>query len=617
MTARKSDWKRVLTDAETSIKNVYATTFFTRRHIAIVDQQARAFNLCHALSQSGLVTRKTRVAIIGAGFSGMACAVALAVRRDCIIHVLERERELLKRFRQAGFRYLHPELNDRGWDILFSEPDKTTKFPFLNWSADYAPIVAGNLRREFEHYCQHTGIVLNLGIEVLSIRNDKSQVVLQLGRGDELPVDVAILATGFGLEGRSELTSDASYWHSGNPESYEPVRTDTSRGKYRILISGNGDSAVIELAHYVIRQFSHKNLLSFLPSEDQRLLLGDTFRESVFDLMHRQIAEGSRHYPNTAGPVSWYWWQRARIAKSEDPVAAADFGNDSEDRFAQKVFRKIDAYLADFKIGELLPPELVGSIEDEIQESLLKFASYDIQRMIGRFKFKNIFEGKIAGVFRRITPVTVIGPTPTIYSARQAPMNWFLLGVLERFGRVKYINARLKRARRLGSTIRVTLDVDGRSRHMSFEKVVVRHGPDYKSFRKQVVKPKMPAPYFRPDYGVFLEPGGIIDKMGVKDHLITYFRTDAWKKIASMNVITLTDRRISLLSPDQCFLALSLWGYGDEAEAVYRKFKRARNPRARYRYAVELDSLRFSGSLGMLRKDMDGQREMRVRRPAK
>jgi hypothetical protein len=598
---RKHHWKRVLADAETSIKNVYSTTFFARRHIAIVDQQARSFNLCYALSQSGLITEKTRVAIIGAGFSGMVCAMSLAVRHDCIIQVLEREHELLKRFREAGFRYLHPQLNDRGWDIGPYEAENTTNFPFMNWSADYAPVVASRLRQEFEHFCQHTNIALNLGIEVLHIRNEMEQVILRLASGDELRVDIAILATGFGLERRPEETNDASYWHSGNPESYEPAKTDTSRGKYRILISGNGDSGVIELAHYVIRRFNHKNILAFVPSEENRLLLGDLFRRSVFNLSHRQIEEGTRDYPDTAGPISWYWWQRARIAKSADPIAAENFGADDEGRFARKTYRAIEHHLAGFEIGQALPPALLGQVENEIQEPLLRFASYEIRDMINRFKFKNIFEGRIATVFRRVRPVTVIGPTPTIYSARQSPINWFLLGLLERFGKVRYINARLKKARRIGSSIKVTLDANGKSRVLTFEKVVVRHGPDYKSFRRQRVKPKMLAPYFRPDYGVASGTDGI-GRMGVENDLISYFRTKAWRKIAGMRVDNTTEVRAGLYSSDQCFLALSVWGNENEAEKLYRKLKKAKRRSQRMRYAVKLDSLRFKRSLGLSEK---------------
>jgi len=97
--------------ADGATSHIYSATFFSRYNISILDQQYRSLRLCHALCATGIVTHDEKVAIVGAGISGMTCAVALSARSDCIVHVFESDHLLLRRFREAPFRYLHPDLN--------------------------------------------------------------------------------------------------------------------------------------------------------------------------------------------------------------------------------------------------------------------------------------------------------------------------------------------------------------------------------------------------------------------------------------------------------------------------------------------------------------------------
>src|SRR2546423_14644147 len=91
-------WKDIVA-AETRVRHCFSATFFQRRNIRIVDQQARSFNLCYALTKSRRVSRKSHVAIIGGGISGMTCAVALSMSANCIAYVLESDEVLLRRCR--------------------------------------------------------------------------------------------------------------------------------------------------------------------------------------------------------------------------------------------------------------------------------------------------------------------------------------------------------------------------------------------------------------------------------------------------------------------------------------------------------------------------------------
>jgi hypothetical protein len=153
------------------------------------------------------------------------------------VSIFEREDELLKKFREASFRYISPLLNSRAEidPLNYVERPKRTTLPFLNWSANFAPIVAQEVIRKFEHYRRYSNISLHLGETVSGIRSshrEKSTIHILTGFGlstvsRELLVDVVIVATGFGIEKPSNRTNDVSYWHSGNPEFYRPIIKET------------------------------------------------------------------------------------------------------------------------------------------------------------------------------------------------------------------------------------------------------------------------------------------------------------------------------------------------------------------------------------------------------
>jgi hypothetical protein len=652
---REGHWKRVLDDAETSIKNMYASTFFARRHISIVDQQTRCLHLCRALSESGKITTSTRIAIIGASYSGMMCAVALAMRHDCIIHVFERDGELLKRFREGGFRYIHPNLHDRARDILSSEKHKETDFPFMNWSGHYAPVVAAQLIAKFDHYRRHTNIALHLNCEVFGVEADSNQVILNLGANARLRSDLCILATGFGLESRSGLTSDTSYWHSGNPEFYEPVARAFSRRRDRVLLSGNGDSAVIELAHYLLKEFDHENLLRLLPSEDLMLIFGDHYAHAVNALEHRQIEGGIRRHPWVPPWVSWYWAKRDKVVGLEKADRTRYFGSGPIGRMTRKLFDVIDGRLSRFNSGISPYPQLVLEIEKEIEELFSALASYEIAEMVRNLNLKYILSNLPAAISRNVrrnVPITVLGKTPTIYSLRQAPLNWFVLAILERYGKFKYIQGRFIRAKREGGTFIARVEVGGKIKAMRFERIVIRHGPDYRSFREQVVKGKFPEGFYRPDYGSVSSRPDPRGRGSANAALIAFFRTKRWQRVASIPLalsevgsaeVTLGQRRDEYANVDYRFLMLNAlhersraWYASSsepdmnpfspaplsimsvvyaEAEALFRSYKRSRSVPRRRQYASEILSLEFEGSLNFPRRRLEQKRQRMGRSP--
>ena len=584
-------WKIVLADSETSIKNVYSATFFARRNISIIDQQIRSFNLCYGLSESGRLKKSRHVAIIGCGVSGMTCAVALAVLHDCIVSVFECETTLLRKFREAAFRYIHPDLNHRGSrDIDLSyEPRKKTNFAFMNWSGNYAPLVAEELEQKFEHYRHSTNIALHLGEEVIAIRSTGEKVKLELNGKKSATFDLAIIASGFGAEKRDENTNDDSYWHSGNPRGYQPIASRKSEGaKERILISGNGDSGVIELAHFLISDFSHRDIFNYLPLNDIAPYLARSYAYAVENLGFREIEGGNPNYPDFSGPMSWYWGIREltelnpglHLIDNKNPTGKAE----------QAIYDLLHSHLASHDLGKKIRPSIIEAIEREVDPMLDELASDEIGQLVNNYKLKKIYADKIKRMFQNSFQIKVLGGTPLIYSRRQAPLNWFLLKVLEEYGTFEYQRAKLIRTDPKAGLICAMLELPNKTKIAEeFDRIVVRHGPDFNvlGYKKNTrIRPKKPHSDYRFTDNIVIGWTLNARKKKYYDAFIEYFRTSRWKQAvraaAPFDDSCLTDRLFNgsisglIVNPDSLLLMLCTAGRQDIAGKLYRKIKAAK-----------------------------------------
>lgn len=457
-------WEAMCHQAACRVPSVYSATFFSRRNISIVDQQSRCFNLCWSLAKLKRVRSTQHVAVIGGGISGMTCAVALAAWTDCVVTVFERDSVQLKRFRRAGHRYIHPDLNHRGGDDghLVYDPRKPTRFPFMNWSGNYAPAFAEELIAKFDHYRSTLNIALCLATKAGTPSSVGGRVELVVASGTQrktMTFDSVILATGFGEErlGLSAHTNDTSYWLSGNPLGYRasPLR---KRGRDRVLVSGNGDSAVIELAHVLIRGFDHENILDFLPSNSLAPRLNREYAARVAGLAHRQIEH------EQGGVLRWF--EETRELHELNPGM----------RFyrAQGFDLRRDLYATGTAVRE--SPQF----EKTLLEKFKELASREIKACVDDFMLHRIFRRTVKSLFRRDVEVVVTGRTPTIYSVAQAPLNWFLLRLLSHYGALSYHQTELVNSRLVKNLVRC--EFKDRSLNGSFHRVITRHGPDFLGF---------------------------------------------------------------------------------------------------------------------------------------
>jgi hypothetical protein len=591
-------WGEIVGAAETRVKNCFSATFFQKRNISIIDQQARCFNLCYALTKSRRVTRNSQVAIIGAGVSGMTCAVALAMAANCLVYVFEGDDILLRRFRESAFRYFHPELNanaggQRG--ALSDDPNLDTDFPFMNWEGGYGPELAAQLIRKFDHYRSVACIALYLKEQIVEVAPDGQRVRLTSRAGQVTSCDLAIVATGFGKERGSELTNDESYWHSGNPRSYRTIGVRPQRSPERVLISGNGDSAVIELAHYLINDFSHHEIFRFLP-HNVPPARGQWYLTIQSSLIHRRILsdvffdEENPDVPVAAGVLGWYWNTRNRAELNPHiPL----FGVQPAGAMEPRLFKVMHRLLSPYRCLDAVPPNILFKVQKRASARFEELASEELAQFARGLKLTKIFRPRIRNVMRRDVRVTVIGPSPTIYSVRQAPLNWFLLAVLEKFGKFEYRQGKLKRAAKI-----VRNEI--RTQFGPFDRVIVRHGPKFDSLAYGLGRENESIRAFFL-HEMFTHLAADKTKPRLRDVILEHFRSKHWKWAREQKQ-DFEDFRASETPFGQIAVAerqadnflLGLLGTPLEEKAIrlYRRFKR--EPTAEGRSSIIVRIIRLT-----------------------
>jgi len=573
--------EEILKAAESRIPGCFSASFFQMQNISIVDQQARSLNLSYALTRLKRVSQKSHVAVIGGGVSGLTCAAALALASNCMVYVFERDEMLMRKFREAGFRYFHPELNPSGGHAqggITASPYKRTPFPIMNWQGGYGPELAEQLLRSFSAYRSVANISMHLGTHVTAIRRRGGQVSLRADR-KLLTFDTVILATGFGPEkGESNLTNDESYWHSGNPSGYRALPNRTGRARERVLISGNGDSGVIELASFLIKDFAHHQVLGLMPSNRLARRLGLEFDASQQTLTFPRILNDVLEDPDSGEPqaigsYARYWNLRALRSAASDvsfiPLEAA-------------IFEAYDEHLRQYRAASEVPIRVAHALTQSVDGLLSDLASKEIATFIRAFDLRKVFdETAVRRLLRTDVHVEIIGRTPTIYSRRQAPLNWFLLRLLEKYANFKY---RKGEFRPDACTVKQNQVM---TQFGTFDRLVVRHGPKFEEvlgYSDRVV-PKSPALLASRFDQMLLHRK--VDRTGSRpiDAFSRHFRGKLWWRARRVGDhfedFEDAERQISTLVADQPADNFLLMLHGTssavEAEKWYRLFKSAGN----------------------------------------
>jgi hypothetical protein len=240
-------------------------------------QQCRALSLIHALFHIHELNKDRRLGIIGGGAAGMTAAAA-AARKGVDVVLWERAGSLVPLQLHNTKRYIHPHIYH--WPRTGSTT-KRAHLPILDWEARPSSEVAQQLITGFEQIRAQVEkpIDVRLGQRIRSIVRvgdplHPTGFRILGGEGGDIDeqVDVVIVAIGFGVEARTRLgIKTSAYWED---DSLDQTVHGSPEKPRRILISGAGDGALIDILRAKIRDFRHDNIFDLLPQDDSMSRLG-------------------------------------------------------------------------------------------------------------------------------------------------------------------------------------------------------------------------------------------------------------------------------------------------------------------------------------------------------
>lgn len=434
---------------------IFSASGFASENISIVHQQTRSANLAWALGRRGRVGPGNVVAVVGGSFSGLMVAVALAITLDAIVYIFEKGPHLLPRFRDKAHRHLSPVLNSRGlgehYDPSYSRP--TFQSPIFAWQKGPASEVAAQWLREFADYDRVLPIFTfcNTPVAASNLRPHAEGVSIQWDplELDRRPIaaDIVIDATGFGEEANPHGLVDFSYWESGHRLIYDHLVPPAE-----VLISGCGDSGVIEGLHYALEGFRHEEVEAFWPRTydhfalvldqlvDRARGLGALTQEPNLDFEDPLVSE-----------ICWWLDIRYHLEANPNPIWPLD-----SDPHTRPIFEAIERALTDY-LAEAFPrhnqTDLVYEELEAFAKSLSRerqFAVRDAVRPVIDDWISRRLEEEINNIQlppnvtdmhnlrRKGIDLTLNGLTPTPYTRQLSPYNVWVMRLLMSCPGIRY-----------------------------------------------------------------------------------------------------------------------------------------------------------------------------------
>lgn len=236
--------------------------------VTLYAQQVRALNLAWALKALKRIGPDSRVVIIGAGTAGLTAALAFGAK-GARVSVVERNEVILPRFRGNTQRYLHPHAFD--WPNA-GATELEAGLPIMNWKAGLASSVAEQLGRAWtveQTYCK--SVELYLGAQAKEINPVKRVVKCEGLEVNLIPYDLLVFAVGVGTE-RTRFGTP-TYWENDSLAQLYSSASDS------VLISGNGDGALVDVIRASLVDFDHARLMIQVLSSSQAYSLRDSVAE--------------------------------------------------------------------------------------------------------------------------------------------------------------------------------------------------------------------------------------------------------------------------------------------------------------------------------------------------
>lgn len=489
---------------------VFSATGFSRENISILHQQLRCVNLAWALRHTKKVKRGDVIGIVGGSFSGLMLACSLAIADDVIVYIFEKEKRLLHKFRDKSHRLLSPNLNSRYLGKRFSPASSAPFFdpPIFKWREATASEVAAEWLRNFEVYREKLPVFSFLGVEVTkeNVQHEKNGVLVHTRTGSTphlkpINVDILIDATGFGEESNPLGVVDYSYWETGHRLIYDHLPHGC-----RVIISGCGDSGLIEAMHYAIRGFQHEDVKAFWPF--------GTRLEAHIDVGLKQAKMDeifkSEEVPRYDGKVisELCWWLDSRF-RSENWRCHGWRFLPGEAAIARIIDKEIRPHLLSMfpkqkpkniewdKVEGVitrLPMEAQLEIRRKVQPLADEWISRRMAKLLSDVSVGKLLQmRRLHGMARGGLDVVLNGRMPTPFTRQLSAFNTWLMRVLMTFPNVSY---------RQGAITEVIRDAHGKfcvtfsdGTQEVYDRVITRYGPAGQDPRRALSVPTFSDPH--------------------------------------------------------------------------------------------------------------------------
>lgn len=475
-----------------SSPRILSATGFARENISILHQQRRATNLAWALSRTGRVAPGDVIGVVGGSFSGLMLAVILAMVNDAIVYVFEKEYRLLHRFRDKAHRHLSPVLNSRALGTRFDPEWSSAEFrsPIFAWEAANASEVAYAWLNEFATYDRDLPIFAFTGSEVLPQklhpRHDGVDIDFSSGNPNYgfVSVDLLIDATGYGEEANPLGVTDYSYWDSGHQLIYDHLVPPA-----KVLISGCGDSGVIEGLHYAFGEFRHSYVKALWRyREGLESQIDEGLRRSRLEAIFDSGEPEARYEPEILSEI--VWWLDQRYFMAYNRVSWPPGG----ELHLPPIYERLDALLKPhFVAGARVEPfetaewetledfvlELPLADQLVIREVMRPLAEEWISRLTEELAESIPLPENIAAYTDLARPdvgIVLNGRMPTAYTRQLSPYNVWTMRLLLAFPSVQYRQGAISSVRLRPDRRFEVQFADGKTD--IFDRVVTRYGPE-------------------------------------------------------------------------------------------------------------------------------------------
>lgn len=375
---------------DTEFKNLFSCYGPRHPSIAIIHQQCRILNLIFALQEEGILRDDSRIGIIGGSFTALMAAGVISISTDAHCTLMFEGKELLPKLRADVDIYLSPSLNNAPFGYhnapfgyQFNPKYANVAQPVFDWHGGTLDVVLEQWLQEYELLSQkgQIGEISNFKVERRQIsitHTEDEQLTVINEEGKSFNYDILLDASGFEDNAPKFCKETGTYWTGSGLNS-----ADVSSAN--VLVSGNGDSGILEGLRVSVEDFKHQELEEafhhFRPIE--HILTDRAVEKAWLEVLYAE--HGFEHIGVVHPYLVWWVHEKWYYANNRGP-------HDWKPAALLELFKKIESFSAE---GIFPSVTIHGEVSTEDLESL-DWPSYEVQCEFVRAELEQLIENAVS-----------------------------------------------------------------------------------------------------------------------------------------------------------------------------------------------------------------------------